>query len=112
MIESFLPKGLLKKLTIAGSVTFVAASIALAAGRKLLKAARCPRRSTKLADGLSMAAFDLACSNGVTFREARQQLEHSVAATKAELQGSGEPRFRMTRAFQSLKLTLTPRATF
>ena len=115
MIKSFLPGGLLKKLTIAGSITCVAASITVAAGRKLLKAARCRRGSTKLPDGLTIAAFELACRKGVTFREARQRLEHSAAATKAGLLSRGERRFlgmrALVAAFQPLKPTLVSRAT-
>ena len=62
---------LLTKIAVAGS-------LAIALGRKLLKGNQHPKRSTKPADGITTAAFDLACSKGITFRAARQELQSSV----------------------------------
>jgi hypothetical protein len=57
----------------------VGTSLAIALGRKLLKGSPHPGRSTKPADGLTTEAFELACSNGITFRAARQELKNSEA---------------------------------
>ena len=57
----------------------VGTSLAIALGRKLLRCSQHPKRSTKPADGLTRAAFELACSKGIAFREARQELQNPEA---------------------------------
>ena len=87
-------------------------SLAIALGRKLLKGRQHPKRSTKPADGLTTSAFELACSKGITFREARQELENSEALRVREANTNAKrnrvPLLQV--ALNSLKPALSPRA--
>ena len=89
----------------------VSTSLAIALGRKLLKGSQHPRRSTKPADGLTTVAFELACSKGITFRAARQELQNSEAIRLREA-NSNAKRNRvplLEAALNSLKPALSPR---
>ena len=90
----------------------VGTSLAIALGRKLLKGSPHLRRSTKPADGLTTAAFELACSKGITFRAARQELHNSepirVRETNTNAKRNSVPLLQV--ALNSLKLALSPRA--
>ena len=90
----------------------VGTSLAIALGRTLLKGSQYPKRSTKSADGLTTAAFELACSKGITFRAARQQLQNSEALRVREANTNAK-RNRvplLQAALNSLKPALSPRA--
>ncbi len=93
----------------------IAASVAFAIGRKLLKGTRKSRRATKPANGCTLDAFHQASSKGITFREARQQLERSAATREAELRSNGDrwllPLRAMEAVFHPLKATLPRKAT-
>lgn len=90
----------------------VGASLAIALGRKLLKGSQHPKRSTRPADGLTTAAFDLAISKGITFRAARQELQSSEALRVREANTNAKrnrvPLLQV--ALNSLKPALSPRA--
>ena len=90
----------------------VGTSLAIALGRKLLKGSPHPGQSTKPADGLTTAAFELACSKGITFRTARQELQNSEAIRLREANTNAK-RNRvplLEAALNSLKPALSPRA--
>ena len=96
---------LLTKIAVAGS-------IAIALGRKLLKGSQHPKRSTKPADDLTTSAFELACSKGITFRAARQELQNSEAI-RVRVVNTNAKRNRvplLEAALNSLKPALSPRA--
>ena len=96
---------LLTKIAVAGS-------LAIALGRKLLKGSQHPKRSTKPADGLTTAAFDLVLSKRITFRAARQELKNTEALRLREA-NSNAKRNRLPLlqvALNSLKPALSPRA--
>ena len=90
----------------------VGTSLAIALGRKLLKGIPQPKRSTKPADGLTTSAFELACSKGITFRAARQELQNSEALRVREATTNAKrnrvPLLQV--ALNSLKPALSPRA--
>ena len=86
----------------------IAASISFALARKLLKAARHHKRSTKPADGLTLAAFDLACTKRITFREARQELEHSAVASEVKADGNRDHRLLPIRVLEATLNFLRP----
>lgn len=94
----------------------IAMPIIVEVGRRCLKASRQPKRSTKPADGLTSAAFDLACSKGITFRKARQELELSEATRKSEADAQGKRTYKplLKRAWEAalnfLGPALSPRA--
>ncbi len=90
----------------------IALPIIVEAGRRCMKARRQPRRSTKPADGLTMDAFDTAFSKGITFREARQELENTriVRPCDANTQHGHNQVPMLEAAFDSLKQVLSPRA--
>ncbi len=87
----------------------VGTSLAIALGRKLLKGSQHPKRSTKPADGLTTAAFELACSKGITFRAARQEFQNSeairVREAKANVKRNRVPLLQV--ALNSLKPALS-----
>lgn len=94
-------------------IAVVALPIIVEAGRRCLKSRRCqPRRSTKPADGLTLAAFDWAFTKRITFREARKQLKRSAATSKAQ-SGHREPQLEreLHVALNSLTPVLSPGAS-
>ena len=90
----------------------IAASVAFAIGRKLLKGTRKSRRATKPANGCTLEAFHQACSKGITFRAARQELQSSVTERVREVNTNAK-RDRVPLlevALNSLKPVFLPRA--
>ena len=90
----------------------IAASITFALGRKLLKAVRPSRRSTKPADGLTMLAFNLSVRKRISFREARQELRNSALSRlrEARAQAKRDRLSPLKAALNSLKTMLSLRA--
>ena len=77
-----------------------------------LKRSRHIKRSTKPADGLTLAAFDWAFTKRITLREARKQLKRSAVTSKAQ-SGHREPHLEreLPVALNSLTPVLLPSAS-
>lgn len=96
-----------------GSMYFLRILTAVAeARRRWLKGLRRPARSTKATSRLTVDAFELACSKGITFGEARKEVERTMAANLRE--SYAQEKSNQKRDFENVINTLntarSPRA--